>query len=146
MYLWLQWSCSVVCPSSGIPVYWQNLVWKSLGQVTSQLATPYIYTIDMVRVVWANLISFDLRPQMNKNHNGAHIQDMHRVMLKYPRCTLAQRKGMRKYVMSHVIPMNLSLAMVGIPRGRAYKRISTADRRAGISNYASYSIWDKLSH
>ena len=26
--------------SSGIPVYWQNLVWRSLGQVTSQHETP----------------------------------------------------------------------------------------------------------
>ena len=28
---------------SGIPVYWQNLVWRSLGQVTSQHATPNVY-------------------------------------------------------------------------------------------------------
>ena len=28
--------------SSGIPVYWQNLVWGSLGQVTSQHATAYV--------------------------------------------------------------------------------------------------------
>ena len=28
---------------SGIPVYWQNLVWCSIDQVTSQHATPYVY-------------------------------------------------------------------------------------------------------
>ena len=37
----------------------------------------------MVRVVWAKLISFDLQPQIHKNSNGAHIQGMQRVMLKY---------------------------------------------------------------
>ena len=37
----------------------------------------------MVRVVWANLISFDLQPQIHKNYNGGHIKGMHRVMLKY---------------------------------------------------------------
>ena len=36
--VWFQ--CSLSC---GIPVYWQNLVWRSLGQVTSQHATPYLY-------------------------------------------------------------------------------------------------------
>ena len=49
--MWFQWHPSVlVAPvvfqcglSSGIPVYWQNLVWRSLGQVTSQHATPYVY-------------------------------------------------------------------------------------------------------
>ena len=46
--VWFQWHPSVlVAPvvfqcglSSGIPVYWQNLVWRSLGQVTSQHANP----------------------------------------------------------------------------------------------------------
>ena len=37
----------------------------------------------MARIVWAKLISFDLQPQIHKNYNGAHIQGMHRVMLKY---------------------------------------------------------------
>ena len=37
----------------------------------------------MVRVVWTQLISFDLQPQIHKNYNGAHIKGMHRVMLKY---------------------------------------------------------------
>ena len=48
--VWFQWHPSVlVAPvvfqcglSSGIPVYWQNLVWRSLGQVTSQHATPHV--------------------------------------------------------------------------------------------------------
>ena len=37
----------------------------------------------MVRVVWTQLISFDLQPQIHKNYNGAHIKGMHWVMLKY---------------------------------------------------------------
>ena len=49
--VWFQWHPSVfVAPVifqcglfSGIPVYWQNLVWRSLDQVTSQHATPYVY-------------------------------------------------------------------------------------------------------
>ena len=49
--VWFQWHPSVlVAPvvfqcglPSGIPVYWQNLVWRSLGQVTSQHATPNVY-------------------------------------------------------------------------------------------------------
>ena len=32
-----------VWSSSGIPVYLQNLVWRSLGQVTSQHAIPNVY-------------------------------------------------------------------------------------------------------
>ena len=44
---------------------------------------PLMYTTGMVRVVWAKLISFDLKPQMHKNYNGAHFKDMHRVKLKY---------------------------------------------------------------
>ena len=44
---------------------------------------PFMYTTGMVRVVWAKLISFDLQPQIHKNYNGAHIQGMHREMLKY---------------------------------------------------------------
>ena len=49
--MWFQWHPSVlVAPvvfqcgmSSGIPLYWQNLVWKSLGQVTCLCATPNVY-------------------------------------------------------------------------------------------------------
>ena len=37
----------------------------------------------MVRVVWTQLISFDLQPKIHKNYNGANIKGMHRVMLKY---------------------------------------------------------------
>ena len=37
----------------------------------------------MVRVVWTQLISFDLQPQIHKNYNGAHIKGMHGVILKY---------------------------------------------------------------
>ena len=29
------------------------------------------------------MISFDLQPKIYKNHNGAHIKGIHRVMLKY---------------------------------------------------------------
>ena len=42
-----------------------------------------ICTTAMVRVVWIQLISFDLQPQIHKNYNGAHIKGMHRMMLKY---------------------------------------------------------------
>ena len=37
----------------------------------------------MVRVVWIQLILYDLQLQIHKNYNGAHIIGMHRVMLKY---------------------------------------------------------------
>ena len=39
----------------------------------------------MARVVWAKLITFELQPQIykKKNYNGAHIQGMHGVILKY---------------------------------------------------------------
>ena len=37
----------------------------------------------VVKVVWAKLISFELPPQIHKNYNGAYINGMHRVMLKY---------------------------------------------------------------
>ena len=49
-----------------------------------------MYTTAMVRLVWAKLISFDLKPQIHKNYNGAHIKDMHRVMLKYSRVLRAE--------------------------------------------------------
>ena len=38
----------------------------------------------MARVILAKLISFVLQPQIHKNYYGAHIEGMHRVMLKYP--------------------------------------------------------------
>ena len=44
----------------------------------------------MVRVVWAELISFDLQPQIHKNYNGAHIKGMHIVMVKYSRVLRAE--------------------------------------------------------
>ena len=34
-------------------------------------------------VVWAQLISFELPPQIHKNYNGAYIKGIHQVMLKY---------------------------------------------------------------
>ena len=44
---------------------------------------PLIYATGMARVVWAGVISFELQPQIHKNYSGAHIQCMHRVMLKH---------------------------------------------------------------
>ena len=44
---------------------------------------PFMYTTGMVRVVWAKQISFELQPQIHKNYDGAHIQIMPRLMLKY---------------------------------------------------------------
>ena len=44
----------------------------------------------MVRVVWAELISCDLQPQIHKIYNGADIKGMHRVMLKYSRVLRAE--------------------------------------------------------
>ena len=41
-----------------------------------------MYTTGIVRVVWTQLISFDLQPQIHKNYNGAHIKCMHST-LKY---------------------------------------------------------------
>ena len=37
-------------------VYINNLVWRSLGQVTSHNPQPLVYTAGMVRVVWASWI------------------------------------------------------------------------------------------
>ena len=42
---------------------------------------PLMYTTGMI--VWDKLISFDLQPQIHKNYDGAHINGMHKVMLKY---------------------------------------------------------------
>ena len=82
---WFQWHPSVlVAPvvfqcgmSSGILMYWYNLIRRLLGQVTSH------HTAGMVRVVWVKLISFEIPLQIHKNYNGAFIKSMHRVMLKY---------------------------------------------------------------
>ena len=86
---WVLASASVVpvasqctCGSSGLPVYWQNLVWRSLVRSLPSMR-PLMHTTAMVGLVWAKLISFGLQPQIHKNYNGAHIKGMHRVMLKY---------------------------------------------------------------
>ena len=44
---------------------------------------PLMYTTDMVKVVWAKLISFNLQPKIHKRYNVVNIKDMYRVMLKY---------------------------------------------------------------
>ena len=117
-------SASIIqCGSSGIPVYWQNLVWRSLGQVTSQDAT-LMFTPGMVRVVWAKPISFEFQPQIHKNFNAAHIKSMHRVMLKY----------------SHVLRAELaSIAEQQTPsKGWMYRDLSTCllvSRHLVISNW-----------
>ena len=51
---------------------------------------PIMYTIGMVRVVWAQLISFELPPQVHKDYSGAYIKGMHRVMLKYSQVLIAE--------------------------------------------------------
>ena len=81
VYLWLQWSSSAVYPvlSQCTDIIWFGGRWvRSLPSMR-----PLMYTTAMVRVVWAELISFDLQPQINKNYTGAYIKGMHRVMLKY---------------------------------------------------------------
>ena len=132
--MWFQWHSSVlVAPvvfqcglSSGIRVYWQNLVWRSLGHWVRSLPSmrPLMYTTAMVRVVWAKLISFDLQPQIHKNYNGAHIKGTHRVMLKY----------------SHVLRAELaSIAEQYTPsKGWIYRDLSTCllvSRHLVISNW-----------
>ena len=37
----------------------------------------------MAGVVWANLISFELHPQIPKNYNGAHIRGIRRLILEW---------------------------------------------------------------
>ena len=49
-----------------------------------------MYTTGIVRVVWAQQISFELQPQIHKYYNGAHIKDMHRLMLKYSHALRAE--------------------------------------------------------
>ena len=50
----------------------------------------------MVRVVWTQLISFDLQPQTHKNYNDANIEGMHRVMLKYSQALRAELVSIAK--------------------------------------------------
>ena len=81
VYLWLQWSSSVVCP---VASQCTDIIWFGGHSVRSLPSMgPLMYTTGMVRVVWTQLISFDLQPQIQKKYNDAHIKDMHRVMLKY---------------------------------------------------------------
>ena len=67
----VQWSLNVESVCLG---YWV----RSLPSMKSLM-----YTTGMARVVCAKLISFELQSQIHKNYDGAHIQGMHRVMLKY---------------------------------------------------------------
>ena len=81
VYLWLQWSSSVVYR---VVSQCSDRIWFGGHQVRSlHSMQPVMYTTGMVRVVWAKLISFDLQPQKHNNYNGAHIKAMQRVMLKY---------------------------------------------------------------
>ena len=80
---WAIASSRVVPVSNGIPVYWERLVWRSVGHVTSQYATPDIYNWYGERVVWSKLISFVLQPQIHRSYDCAYVKSMHRVMLKY---------------------------------------------------------------
>ena len=64
VYLWLQWSSSVVCPvaSQCTDIIWFGGHWvRSLPSMQ-----PLMNTTGMARVVWAKLISFDLQPQTHK--------------------------------------------------------------------------------
>ena len=71
---------SVVCP---VGSQWTDSIWFGGHQVRSPPGMqPLMYTNGMARVVWDKPISFELQPQINKTCNGAHIQGMHRVMLK----------------------------------------------------------------
>ena len=83
-----------------------------------------MYTNGRVRVVWTQLISFDLQPQIHKNYNNAHIKDMHRVMWKY----------------SHVLRADLvSIAeQQTLSKGWKYRDLSTCllvSRHLVISNW-----------
>ena len=127
------------CGSSGLPVcsvqwYPSVLTESGLAVIRSghfpACAGPLIYATGMVRVVWAQLISFDLQPQIHKNYNGAHIKGMHRVMLKY----------------SHVLRAELaSIAEQLTPsKGWIYRDLSTCllvPRHLVISNWhGCYSV------
>ena len=81
VYLWLQWSSSAVCP---VVSQCTDRIWFGGYRVRSHPSMrPLMYATAMARLVWTKLISFDLQPQIHKIYNGAHIKDMHRVMLKY---------------------------------------------------------------
>ena len=51
---------------------------------------PPKYRTGMARVVWVQVISFELQPQIYKNYNGVHIQGMHRMMLKYSHVSISE--------------------------------------------------------
>ena len=88
VYLWLQWSSSVVCP---VVSQCTDRIWFGGHYVRSlPCMRPLMYTTGMVRVVWAKLISVELKPQIHKNYNGAHIKGMHRVMLKYSHALITE--------------------------------------------------------
>ena len=96
---WVLASTSVVpvasrctCGSSGLPVWsvqWYPSVLTESGlEVIKPGHFPAcdplcIQLVWWERVVWTQLISFDLQPKIHKNYNGAHIKGMYRVMLKY---------------------------------------------------------------
>ena len=58
--MWFQ--CSL---SSGIPVYWQNLVWGSLAQIIPSMQL-LMYTTGMARVVYAKLMYLNYKPKYTK--------------------------------------------------------------------------------
>ena len=114
MYLWLQWSsCVSQLGKVTLECHWKtngrsNVVCPVVSQCTESIwfechkvrslpsMQTLMYTTGMATVVWAKLIPLVLPPQIHENYNGAHIQDMPRVMLKYsrspvvPQCTLCQ--------------------------------------------------------
>ena len=64
VYLWLQWSSSVVCP---VVSQCNDRIWFE-GQLVRSLPSmrPLMYTTGTVRIVWTQLISCDLQPQIHK--------------------------------------------------------------------------------
>ena len=60
----MRFKCSL---SSGIPVYGQNLVWRSLGQVTSQHATPSCRQLVWRKVFELNWFHLNCNPKYTKN-------------------------------------------------------------------------------
>ena len=92
VYLWLQWSSSVVCPvvSQCTDIIWIGGSWiRSIPSMQ-----PIMYTTGVVRVVWVKLISFELSPQIYKDCDGAYIKSMHRVMhvLRAALVSIAERQ------------------------------------------------------
>ena len=71
---------SVVCP---VVFQCTDSIWYR-GHMVRSLPSmqPLVYTTCMKKVVCAKLISFELQPQIHQNCNGAHIQGLHRVILK----------------------------------------------------------------